>query len=159
DDGDLSGWIELYNPTATTINLNGWYLTDSRTNLTRWRFPRVGLLPDKYILVFASGKNRTNDLVHLHTNFRLNKQGGYLALIGPATNIISEFAPKYAKQKADISYGRIRGEPAVSGPMLHPSPGGPNPVSGPGFAAEVAFSRPGGNFTAPFNLELSSLSS
>jgi len=159
DDGEHSGWIELYNPTAGTINLSGWSLTDNRTNLTKWRFPRVGLLPDKYLLVFASGKNRTNDLVHLHTNFRLKKEGGYLGLIGPTTNIISEFSPNYPKQTEDVSYGRVRAEPALAGPMLRPTPGGPNPTSGPGFAAQVAFSRPGGNFAEPFNVQLLSLSS
>jgi hypothetical protein len=156
NDGDRSGWIELYNSSNTTVNLGGWFLTDNPTNLTKWRFPGVGLLPDKYIVVFASGKNRTNDLAHLHASFRLAQQGGYLALVNPATNVVSEFSPMYPKQSADVSYGRVRGEPTIRGPFVRPSPGRPNAGSGPGFAPEVAFSMPSGNFMEAFTVELSS---
>jgi len=37
-DGQYSDWIELYNSGPDTVNLNGWYLTDNATNLTKWRF-------------------------------------------------------------------------------------------------------------------------
>src|SRR5439155_20560352 len=33
----------------------GWFLSDTLTNLTKWRFPRVVMLPDSYLMVFASG--------------------------------------------------------------------------------------------------------
>ncbi len=156
DDGELTGWVELHNGGVdTVIHLAGWFLTDTPTNLTKWRFPGVALLPDKYMLVFASGKGRTNDLAHLHANFRLDPQGGYLALVNRATNVVSEFAPSYPKQAAGASFGRVRGEPALRGPFQRPTPGRPNASSGPGFAPEVAFSRPSGNFTAPFTLALS----
>jgi hypothetical protein len=155
DDGDCSGWIELHNGGSVTVNLNGWFLTDSPTNLAKWRFPSVWLLPEKYLVVFASGKGRTSDPAHLHTNFRLNKQGGYLALVGPRTNVVSEFAPAYPRQSADVSYGRAQGEPALCGPFRKPTPGKPNSSSGRGFAPEVVFSRAGGTFTAGFPLELS----
>jgi hypothetical protein len=156
DDGDRSGWIELQNGTLASINLAGWFLTDSPTNLAKWRFPAVALLPNKYMVVFASAKNRTNDLARLHTSFRLNKQGGYLALVGPATNVVSELT--FGAQTADVSYGRVRGEPAIHGAMPQPTPGGPNPSSGPGFAPLVIFSRPGGSFSESFTLQLSSAS-
>ena len=32
-----SDWIELYNPTASSINIGGWYLTDSAENLLKYR--------------------------------------------------------------------------------------------------------------------------
>src|SRR6266704_104978 len=34
EDGDSSDWVEIYNPTATTVNLGGWFLTDTAANLT-----------------------------------------------------------------------------------------------------------------------------
>src|SRR6185295_11821463 len=111
EDGDRSGWIELCNGSSATINLAGWYLTDDPSQPTKWAFPGVSLLPDKYMVVFASGKGRTNDLAHLHTTFRLDKKGSYLALVGRATNIVSEFPP--APLSTDVAYGRVRGEPAL----------------------------------------------
>ena len=156
DDGDFSGWVEIYNASRTALSLRGWFLTDNATNLTRWRFPGVELLPDKYLVVFASAKHHTNAAAPLHANFRLAPPGSYLALVGPATNVVSEFAPAYPRSSADISYGRVRGEPAICGPFQQPTPGRPNAIRGPGFAPEVSFSRPGGNFTDPFTVELSS---
>src|SRR6266699_3922270 len=64
DDGDRSAWIELYNGGPAAINLREWFLTDSQTNLAKWHFPEVVLLPDKYMVVFASARNRTNNLAH-----------------------------------------------------------------------------------------------
>ena len=156
EDGDFTGWIELLNGGGSTVNLGGWYLTDTLTNLTKWRFPGVGLLPDKYLVVFASAKDRTNDLLHLHTNFRLNGAGGYLALVGPLTNIVSEFAPGYPRQRTDVSYGRVREEPAWTAPFPRATPGRPNVSRGAGFAPEPGFSRPGGSFTEAFTLQLTS---
>src|SRR5689334_11385490 len=39
--GAYSDWIELFNGSTTNVNLNGWYLTDSSGNLTKWRIPAV----------------------------------------------------------------------------------------------------------------------
>lgn len=152
ENGDHSGWIELCNGGSVTVNLSGWFLTDRPDHPTKWRFPRVSLLPDQYLVVFASAKDRTNDLAHLHTNFRLEKQGSSLALVNPGTNVVSEFPP--IPQSTDVSYGRVRGEPATRGYFQRPTPGKPNTISGPGFAPEVAFSRLGGTFTEPFTLQL-----
>jgi len=155
EDGARSGWIELHNGGSAPVNLSGWFLTDNLTNLTKWRLPGIVLLADKSVVVFASAKNRTNELIHLHTNFRLDPQGGYLTLVSSATNIASEFSPAYPKQSADVSFGSVRGEPAIRGSFVRPTPGRPNSSSGQGFAPEVDFSKPGGSFTEPFTLALS----
>jgi hypothetical protein len=159
NDGDNPGWIELYNGGSDVVNLAGWFLSDTATNLTKWRFPGVCILPDNYLVVFASAKGSTNDLAHLHTNFRLSKDGGYLALVRPATNVVSEFAPAYPKQSPGVSYGRVRGEPGIRGYFPKPTPGRANESEGPGFAANVVFSRPSGSFTDGFALDLSCSSS
>lgn len=152
-DGDRSGWIELCNGDFATVNLEGWFLTDTPTNLTRWRFPAVGVAPDKCLLVFASGKDRADSFAALHTDFRLDPRGGYLVLVNRATNVVAEFT--YAAQRPDVSEGRTRGEPALRGAFARPTPGKHNAISGDGFAPAVRFSRPDGNFTEPFTLELS----
>jgi hypothetical protein len=157
EDGDLSPWIELHNGSAGTVNLAGWFLTDSPTNLTKWRFPGVALLPGKEMVVFASAKDRSTDLAHLHTNFRLEPRGNYLALVNRATNVVSEFKP--APQSPGESDGRVRGQPAMRGRFERPTPGKPNASSGPGFAPEIVFSRASGTFGEPFTVELSSRAS
>src|SRR5262245_10350533 len=95
-DGDYSDWIELHNASPVEANLGGWYLTDSTTDLPKWRFP-VAIVPaNGYLLVFASGKNRALPNAQLHTSFNLSANGEYLALVQPdGKTIASEFAPTF----------------------------------------------------------------
>ena len=60
DFGNHEDWIEIYNSTATAANLNGWYLSDSATQLRKWAFPDKTLQPGQYLVVFASNKDRRN---------------------------------------------------------------------------------------------------
>ena len=154
EDGDRSGWIEICNGSSSPVSLEGWFLTDSTTNLTKWRLPKVSLLPEKCLVVFASGKGRTTNLARLHANFRLDPKGSFVALVNRMTNVVSEFAP--VRLPPDTSYGRARGEPAISGVFHHPTPEKSNASHGKGFAPEVSFSKPGGTFTEPFKLKLKS---
>ena len=106
ENGDFSDWIEIHNPAATAISLDGWYLTDSTTNLTKWKFPAVTLQPGEFLVVWASSKNRRVLGAPLHTNFSLAKEGEYLALVSPGGTLVKqEFAPKFLPQGADESYG------------------------------------------------------
>lgn len=153
DEGERGPWIELGNASQNPVNLAGWFLTDTPTNLTKWRFPGVALLPDKFIVVFASGKDRTKNLAHLHTNFRLHREGSYVALVNPATNIVNEL--QCPAQQPDVSFGSLRGQPPMRAAFQRPTPGRPNAAGGPGFSEEAVFSRPSGTFTEPFTLALS----
>src|SRR5262245_25058265 len=107
EDGDHEDWIELHNAGSNTVNLAGWYLTDTTNRLTNWMVPSVTLAPDAYLIVFASGKDR--DVGELHTNFKLSGGGEYLGLIRPdGVTVAWEYAPTYPIQAPDISYG-LRG--------------------------------------------------
>lgn len=154
EDGEDSDWIEIHNGSEWDVSLEGWFLTDDRTDLTRWRFPDVVIGAGQFLIVFASEKNRTAATNQLHTNFRLTTSGEYLALISPQTNVISEFAPAYPPQRTDVSYGRVPGASAVLGYFPQPTPGAANSESGAGFAPAVSFSRASGTFAEPFALQL-----
>ena len=102
-DGDTPDWIELRNTGASATNLAGWHLTDSPTNLTKWTFPSTNISAGGFLIVFASGKDRTN-AAELHTSFQLQNDGGYLALIQPdGVTIASEF--NYPQQHRNVSFG------------------------------------------------------
>ena len=159
-DGDYSPWIEIYNPTTNDVNLSGWALTDDTNNLTLWRFPNVTILDaddanesDNFMVVFASGKDRTNNIAELHTNFRL-PTSGYLALVDPNTNIVAVFNA-YPEQQADVSYGLDPADPASAGYFAVPTPGQPNAMTGATAAPAVIFSQVGGTFVTPVSLQLS----
>ncbi|MBN2594355.1 MAG: chitobiase/beta-hexosaminidase C-terminal domain-containing protein, partial [Sedimentisphaerales bacterium] len=107
EDGDSSDWIEIYNPTAEAVHLGGWYLTNDADNLEQWKFPDgVVLGSGQFLVVFASGKDRAAANAELHTNFQLNADGEYLALVEPdGTTIAHEYGPEFPKQLSDVSYG------------------------------------------------------
>lgn len=58
EDGDYSDWIELYNPGPSQVKMEGWGLSDNRSNPFKWVFPAITAEPGEYILVWASGKDR-----------------------------------------------------------------------------------------------------
>jgi hypothetical protein len=106
EDGERQDWIEIYNAGTNTVNLNGWYLTDAAGNKTKWRFPATNILANRYLVVFASNKDRRTAGAPLHTNFRLSNSGEYLGLIKPdGVTVAWEYAPAFPAQVADISYG------------------------------------------------------
>lgn len=106
EDGSFEDWIEIQNTSPVTVNLLDWSLTDSSGNLTKWRFPATNLPPGQFLVVFASSKDRRTPGAPLHTNFKLDASGEYLALVDPTgTNIVTQFAPKYPGQVSDVSYG------------------------------------------------------
>ena len=93
EDGEYSDWIEIHNPDQQSIDLAGYHLTDDSANLTKWTFPATSLAAGGYLVVFASGKNRTPTSGALHTNFKLSADGEYLALVAPGDSVLQEIAP------------------------------------------------------------------
>ncbi len=106
EDGDFSDWIEIYNTEQEPLSIGGWYLSGNPQDLTQWRLPDVVIGGQSFLLVFASGKDRAVAGSELHTNFKLNRDGEYLALVAPdGTTVATEFFPQYPRQISDVSYG------------------------------------------------------
>lgn len=106
EDGEASDWIELHNRSSAEVNLDGWLLTDSTRSSSRWRMPATNLVANGYLVVFASGKDRSVPGRPLHTGFRLGAGGEYLALIMPdGVTMATEFAPSFPEQFNDTSFG------------------------------------------------------
>src|SRR5258706_14585463 len=89
--GQNPDWIELYNPTANPVNLEGWKLKDSSST---WTFPTgSSIAAGGYLVVAADDKNLTDPSRVMHTNFNLNKDGEYLASNHTHTTIANEISP------------------------------------------------------------------
>ena len=104
-------WIELYNRGTNAVRLLGWSLSNDETQPGVWSFPDITLNSGQYLVIYASGLDRkvlggTN---RLHTNFKLNPFGNYLALFNAEypPRAVSEFAPEYPEQRNDYSYGLV----------------------------------------------------
>ncbi len=98
-DGDFPDWIELYNNSGQDLNLAGWSLTD-RENRDGLVFPAFLLPADTWFVVYASGKDRPEEL---HAPFSLS-EGEELFLKAPdGTLADSILCPDIS---SDISYAR-----------------------------------------------------
>lgn len=128
EDGDYSDWIELYNSSSSTINLQGYTLSDDPNTLEKWVFPNVTLGANQYLIVFASNKNRAVAGSELHTNFKLSTGGEFLALTNPSGAIVTQFSPQYPSLGNDVSYGAdANSQYAI---LDSPSPGYANGATG-----------------------------
>lgn len=159
EDGDAPDWIELSNPNAYSLDLAGLHLTDAPSNRAKWRFPAVRIPPNGRLVVFASGKNRTAPASPLHTNFRLDANGDYLAVVArDGVTVLDQFPPTHPQPSAfppvpaNIAYGR--GPNGTLGFLRPPTPGGTNGPAFAGVVAEPVFSRPRGFTEDPFDLVL-----
>ena len=105
-DDEYSDWIEIYNRDDTPTDLGGWHLTDDVDDLRKWRFPPTIVPPQGYLIVFASGKDRAITGSELHTNFCLDNEGEYLALVQPDGLTV---AWEYAPQVQEVTFNRLGG--------------------------------------------------
>lgn len=154
EDGDKSDWIELYNSDRRSVSITGWWLTDDPATPKKWRLPAVSLTDNGFLVIFASGKNRTNDPTRLHTSFKLGKEaGGYVALSNPSGEVVSVLT-NYPAQLEDVSYGRAPGAVNLVGYFPVPTPGKPNLEQGSGFAPPVDFGETGRSYQGQLTLAL-----
>jgi hypothetical protein len=103
--GQRDPWIELYNAGTAAVNLDGWYLSDSVTNLTRWAFPSTATIqPGQRLIVWLDAQIGNSQL---HASFRAAAQTGTIALVAPfdgAPTVIDSV--NYAGVPNDRSIGR-----------------------------------------------------
>lgn len=107
DDGEYHDWIEIYNASNHTIDLNNYALSDDTSNPIKWRFP-VGMTiaPEEYIVVFASRKDRASITPDswAHTSFGLSASAETVLLSDIHGRLIDQTA--YVNLDADTSWGR-----------------------------------------------------
>lgn len=128
EDGAFSDWIEIRNPDPIPISLAGYALTDDPASLRKWVIPEVTLGGGAHLIVFASGKNRTDPAAPLHASFQLASEGEYLALVAPdGATVVSGFAPQYPPQTPDVSFGIDAMDPPPAWSFFtSPTPGSEN---------------------------------
>ena len=71
DKGDICDYLELYNGTGHTINLNGYGLSD-KSNTVKWLFSDVEIGSGEYLVVSLTGRLEDG----LNAPFRLKANGG-----------------------------------------------------------------------------------
>jgi hypothetical protein len=79
--GEFDPWLELYNSGGEMLSLDGFFLANNYTNLTQWAFPSgTTIAPGQFLLVWADAEPAQTAGTNLHSNFRLEADGGSIAL-------------------------------------------------------------------------------
>lgn len=126
EDGERSEWVELYNASGKGVDLGNYALSDNGNRLLKWRLPGRELPAGGYMLIFLSGKDRTDD-GELHTSFRLGAGETKLFLTQLSTGTF-EAADVPQENSDNVSYGL-----SVDGTWLYypqPTPQMPNDTQG-----------------------------
>ncbi len=109
EDGDLSDWVELYNPGNGEISLKGYALTDDDGEPFKWLFPDTAIIPaNDYLIIYLSGKDKSAGDI-LHSNFSLS-EGETFYLTEPNTAVadyvkIEALPGNVSKGRTDSGYG------------------------------------------------------
>src|SRR5690606_11461489 len=156
EDGEFEDWIELYNAGTDTFNLLGYSISDNANHPQKWLFPEVVLLPDSFLVVFASGKDRTSG-PFLHTNFKISIEGEPILLSNPSGEIVD-----YVQNVAlttNHSFGKLPdgGEEMII--FENSTPGSSN-MGGTAYIPledSIFFSVDQGFYETAFDLELTNL--
>ncbi|MCX6904506.1 MAG: lamin tail domain-containing protein, partial [Verrucomicrobia bacterium] len=85
--GKHSDWFELYNPNASSVNLSGFYLTDTLSQPTKWQIPtNTAIAAHGFLLVWADKRTPLNGVDpngDLHADFQLDNSGEAIGLYAP----------------------------------------------------------------------------
>lgn len=101
--GEYDDWIELKNNSALTLDISGYYLSDSKSNLSKWKIPPGTKINGNGYLIFWADKDTTQ--AGLHTNFKLSAVGEKVYFVTPDVLIIDKV--EYPGQSLELSYSRM----------------------------------------------------
>lgn len=108
EEGQYEDWFEIYNPTSSSINLAGYYISDNPENPRKWQVPffdapATTVEAGGWILFWAD-EDQSQGI--LHTSFRLNNSEESIRLTTPdGITLVDEIS--WQGMDADTSYGRV----------------------------------------------------
>lgn len=157
---NYGGWIELYNPTGRRMQLGMLYVSDDKSNLTKFQLPNNmgyiqagGFRPISFDHNAADGNYGGN--AEQNVNFKLKTEGGTIYLSDADGQLVTSVT--YPACVPRCSYARTTDGGTTWGTTGEPSPSASNENST--FATErlaaPIVSRDGGVFTNGTNISFS----
>lgn len=104
--GHAYDWVELYNNGDKTVDLSGYYLSDSKKNLQKWAFPSgAKLKKGEYLTVYCTGDDDLNPGKGstFYANFKISSSGEKLYLSDSEGNLLQKL--ELPAQYGCVTYG------------------------------------------------------
>ncbi len=161
DYADVSGnyydWIELYNPTASAVNIGGWFLADNPGNLVKWPIPAGVTIPSHGFKVFFCSNLDGLFNGQYHTNFKLTQSDTSEVIILSNASVTIVDSITLFPNRVDQSRGRNADGSLVWGVYQNSTPNATNNVQTAytDYVPKVQFSLPAGFYTGTQSVSLS----
>ena len=152
--GQFEDWVELYNNTASPINVSGYYLSDDPANPMKWAIPTTtDILAGNRRMVFCSDRGVVTGAGQIHPDFKLTQTHNEWFLISNASGILIDSVKLNLTQR-----GHSRGRTTDGAntwslfdtPSANASNAGSNPYTA--YALKPIFNINPGNYTTTQNI-------
>jgi hypothetical protein len=119
-------WVELYNPTNASIDLQDYKIGTKKKADKAWQLPRKRIGPKGHVIIYCDKAGGDEGVSALHTNFRLESGKDGSLYLFKGDDIVDQ-QEKMAKQPApNIAYGRQTDGADDWGYQATPTPGKAN---------------------------------
>ncbi len=122
-DGETNSWVEIKNGGNETVDMAGFYLSDSTDNTKKWQFPQVELNPNGIMLVQLSGKDGNG--TEVHASFKLSEDDDAL-IISDESGYPVDIVEYPQVNNGMFSIGRVNGKDSEWKYFCEPTPGKEN---------------------------------
>jgi hypothetical protein len=102
-DGEFEDWIELYNLANEDIDISGFYLSDSKKEPKKWKFPSGTIIEKNGYLIVWADEDTTQ--TGLHANYKLSADGENVVLLSPTEEMIN--LVEYPATVLEQSWARV----------------------------------------------------
>jgi hypothetical protein len=145
---EAADWIELHNTTGTAINIGGWFLTDSSSDLGKYQIAAGTIIaPNEYIVFYEDLHFNNPSVPGAYQPFALSENGEQLYLSSAEGGLLTGYrnVEDFGGSETGISFGRYY-KPSTGNynfvPMSENTPGSANayPKVGPIVINEIMYS-------------------
>jgi gliding motility-associated-like protein len=146
-------WFELYNTSASPVDLTGWYLSDRATNPLKFMIPSGTVPANGRIMVYCSGRG---DVLGgaIHTTFKLTQTKPEHIVVSNAAGVVVDELQMIPCQ-TNHSRGRTTDGAPTWALFTTPTPNAPNANAKNEYAQKPAFNIAPGILPGPTSVTLS----
>jgi len=155
-DGHYYDWIELYNTSAESIQLDGYYLKDGYNDKDSLLFSNCTLAPHAYFVVYCSD-NATSTLQECHAPFKLAVLEDTVFLFSEQNTVVDMILPQCVPPDASLARWPDGGNLKVTVPSPMESNNLADTLNINYLYDSLSVNLPCGFYANPINLELKNL--